>query len=112
MIHLILFFWLMPVKSLITFQKDSGNKTYKPGSTRDLRANPDDEQFMVRQLISAKELEIKGLIVATGFEEVAKQCRQLFDYCACISRQTLALAPSSRGSTENFKCPAANVRVG
>ncbi|MFY0688557.1 MAG: DUF1593 domain-containing protein [Cyclobacteriaceae bacterium] len=34
--------------------------------TTDLGADPDDEQSMVRQLVSANEFDIEGLIVATG----------------------------------------------
>jgi hypothetical protein len=35
-------------------------------NTTDLGADPDDEQSMVRQLVSANEFDIEGLIVATG----------------------------------------------
>ncbi|GAB2632200.1 nucleoside hydrolase-like domain-containing protein [Belliella aquatica] len=41
---------------------------YKPRviNTTDLGADPDDEQSMVRQLVSANEFDIEGLIVSTG----------------------------------------------
>ncbi|MFI1744692.1 nucleoside hydrolase-like domain-containing protein [Thalassobellus sediminis] len=44
------------------------NKNYKPRviNTTDLGADPDDKQSMVRQLVSANEFDIEGLIVATG----------------------------------------------
>ncbi|MEQ8531266.1 MAG: DUF1593 domain-containing protein, partial [Imperialibacter sp.] len=44
------------------------NVKYKPRiiNTTDLGADPDDEQSMVRQLVSANEFDIEGLIVATG----------------------------------------------
>lgn len=35
-------------------------------NTTDLGADPDDEQSLVRQLVSANEFDIEGLIVATG----------------------------------------------
>lgn len=35
-------------------------------NTTDLGADPDDEQSMVRQLVSANEFDIEGLIVSTG----------------------------------------------
>lgn len=42
--------------------------SYKPRviNTTDLGADPDDEQSMVRQLVSSNEFDIEGLIVATG----------------------------------------------
>jgi hypothetical protein len=42
--------------------------TYRPRviNTTDLGADPDDIQSMVRQLVSANEFDIEGLIVATG----------------------------------------------
>lgn len=44
------------------------NIRYKPRviNTTDLGADPDDKQSMVRQLVSAIEFDIEGLIVATG----------------------------------------------
>ncbi len=48
--------------------KELKNVSYKPRviNTTDLGADPDDEQSMVRQLVSANEFDIEGLIVATG----------------------------------------------
>ena len=42
--------------------------SYKPRiiNTTDLGADPDDEQSLVRQLVSANEFDIEGLVVATG----------------------------------------------
>lgn len=42
--------------------------SFKPRviNTTDLGADPDDEQSMVRQLVCANELDLEGLIVATG----------------------------------------------
>jgi len=44
------------------------NISYKPRviNTTDLGADPDDKQSMVRQLVSANEFDIEGLIVSTG----------------------------------------------
>ena len=41
---------------------------YKPRviNTTDLGADPDDKQSLVRQLVSANEFDIEGLIVSTG----------------------------------------------
>lgn len=49
-------------------KKESEHISYKPRiiNTTDLGADPDDEQSMVRQLVSANEFDIEGLIVATG----------------------------------------------
>lgn len=46
----------------------SGTDMYKPRviNTTDLGADPDDKQSMVRQLVSANEFDIEGLIVSTG----------------------------------------------
>ncbi len=52
-----------------TLAIEQGDSTfYKPRiiNTTDLGADPDDEQSMVRQLVSANEFDIEGLIVATG----------------------------------------------
>ncbi|MFC3812227.1 DUF1593 domain-containing protein [Lacihabitans lacunae] len=49
--------------------EDSINSTsIKPRiiTTTDLGADPDDEQSLVRELVSANEFDIEGLIVATG----------------------------------------------
>jgi len=57
---------LLSFEPIQAFQKDE--ETYKPRiiNTTDLGADPDDEQSMVRQLVSANEFDIEGLIVATG----------------------------------------------
>lgn len=49
-------------------QENKSNQNYKPRviNTTDLGADPDDEQSMVRQLVSANEFDLEGLIVATG----------------------------------------------
>ena len=56
------------ITSLSAQQKESKTLSYKPRliNTKDLGADPDDEQSMVRQLVSANEFDIEGLIVATG----------------------------------------------
>jgi hypothetical protein len=65
-IPIILFVFLLSFEPIQAFQKDG--ETYKPRviNTTDLGADPDDEQSMVRQLVSANEFDIEGLIVATG----------------------------------------------
>ena len=47
---------------------ESDVETHKPRiiTTTDLGADPDDEQSMVRLLVSANEFDIEGLIVSTG----------------------------------------------
>ena len=47
---------------------DGGSISYKPRIivTTDLGADPDDEQSLVRLLVSANEFDIEGLIVSTG----------------------------------------------
>ncbi len=54
---------------------------YKPRviNTTDLGADPDDEQSMVRQLVSANEFDIEGLIVATGCWKKSQQNTDMLD---------------------------------
>ncbi|MDT0687400.1 nucleoside hydrolase-like domain-containing protein [Autumnicola psychrophila] len=47
-------------------QKNAGSFKPRVINTTDLGADPDDIQSMVRQLVSANEFDIEGLIVATG----------------------------------------------
>lgn len=49
-------------------RKINTSESYKPRiiNTTDLGADPDDEQSLVRQLVSANEFDIEGLVVATG----------------------------------------------
>ena len=47
-------------------QTDSNNGKPRIITTTDLGADPDDEQSMVRLLVSANEFDIEGLIVSTG----------------------------------------------
>jgi len=60
--------WLPSSSIQAIQQKENNDTTYKPRviNTTDLGADPDDEQSMVRQLVSANEFDIEGLIVATG----------------------------------------------
>ncbi len=53
--------------SLLVFSQGTPTN-YKPRviNTTDLGADPDDEQSMVRQLVSSNEFDIEGLIVSTG----------------------------------------------
>ncbi|WP_083139941.1 nucleoside hydrolase-like domain-containing protein [Polaribacter reichenbachii] len=60
--------------------KDEEKISYKPRiiNTTDLGADPDDEQSMVRQLVSANEFDIEGLIVSTGcWKKTQKDSRML-----------------------------------
>lgn len=59
---------LMIFSPLDAFSQEVRLKTYKPRviNTTDLGADPDDRQSMVRQLVSANEFDIEGLIVSTG----------------------------------------------
>ncbi|MEN3325064.1 nucleoside hydrolase-like domain-containing protein [Mariniflexile soesokkakense] len=62
----------------IAYQK---NSSYKPRiiNTTDLGADPDDEQSMVRQLVSANEYDIEGLIVATGCWKKTQKTTAMLD---------------------------------
>ncbi|MDT0644214.1 DUF1593 domain-containing protein [Zunongwangia sp. F363] len=62
------FLLLLFLQPLSAQDKENKSHIYKPRiiNTTDLGADPDDEQSMVRQLVSANEFDIEGLIVATG----------------------------------------------
>ena len=57
------------------------NTPYRPRviNTTDLGADPDDEQSMVRQLVSANEFDIEGLIVATGCWKKTQSNTEMLD---------------------------------
>ncbi|MDT0645816.1 DUF1593 domain-containing protein [Zunongwangia sp. F260] len=59
---------LLFIQPLCAQHEENRTHNYKPRviNTTDLGADPDDEQSMVRQLVSANEFDIEGLIVATG----------------------------------------------
>ncbi|WP_297089957.1 nucleoside hydrolase-like domain-containing protein [uncultured Draconibacterium sp.] len=59
---------LFLVMLMATFTIQAQENFTKPRviNTTDLGADPDDEQSMVRQLVSSNEFDIEGLIVATG----------------------------------------------
>ncbi|MDT0686461.1 nucleoside hydrolase-like domain-containing protein [Autumnicola psychrophila] len=59
---------LLFIQPLCAQLLENRTHSYKPRviNTTDLGADPDDEQSMVRQLVSANEFDIEGLIVATG----------------------------------------------
>lgn len=67
-IPIILFVFLLSIEPLQAFQNDRSKESYKPRviNTTDLGADPDDKQSMVRQLVSANEFDIEGLVVSTG----------------------------------------------
>ena len=62
-------------------QIENKNAEYKPRiiNTTDLGADPDDEQSMVRQLVSANEFDIEGLIVATGCWKKSQNNTEMLD---------------------------------
>jgi hypothetical protein len=62
------FLLLLFIPPLCAQNEENRTHNYKPRiiNTTDLGADPDDEQSMVRQLVSANEFDIEGLIVATG----------------------------------------------
>lgn len=69
MIPLIFIVSLLTCTSTQAIQlKYDGDIPHKPRiiNTTDLGADPDDKQSLVRQLVSANEFDIEGLIVATG----------------------------------------------
>lgn len=47
--------------------------------TTDLGADPDDEQSMVRQLVSSNEFDLEGLIVSTGCWKKTQQNTEMLD---------------------------------
>jgi len=57
------------------------NISYKPRiiNTTDLGADPDDEQSMVRFLVSSNEFDIEGLIVATGCWKKSQSSTEMLD---------------------------------
>ena len=61
--------------------QENNNLSYKPRviNTTDLGADPDDEQSMVRQLVSANEFDIEGLIVATGCWKKTQSNTEMLD---------------------------------
>ncbi len=63
------------------FSQRESIKMYKPRiiNTTDLGADPDDKQSMVRQLVSANEFDIEGLIVATGCWKKSQSNTNLLD---------------------------------
>lgn len=48
-------------------------------TTTDLGADPDDEQSLVRHLVSANEVEIEGLIVSTGCWKKSQSSTKMLD---------------------------------
>ncbi len=74
-----------PIHDYKSGRKAHANKdaitNYKPRiiNTTDLGADPDDEQSMVRQLVSANEFDIEGLIVATGCWKRSQQNTAMLD---------------------------------
>ncbi|WP_081912596.1 nucleoside hydrolase-like domain-containing protein [Salegentibacter sp. Hel_I_6] len=64
-----------------TEQIDHKDLNYKPRviNTTDLGADPDDKQSMVRQLVSANEFDIEGLIVSTGCWKKSQSNTDLLD---------------------------------
>jgi hypothetical protein len=60
---------------------ESDVETHKPRiiTTTDLGADPDDEQSMVRLLVSANEFDIEGLIVSTGCWKKSQSDTQMLD---------------------------------
>lgn len=81
-VALILLALLVPCPSLQAIQqKDDENISYKPRiiNTTDLGADPDDKQSMVRQLVSANEFDIEGLIVATGCWKKTQSNTEMLD---------------------------------
>jgi hypothetical protein len=62
-------------------QPSHNSKTAKPRiiTTTDLGADPDDEQSMVRLLVSANEFDIEGLIVSTGCWKKSQSDTKMLD---------------------------------
>lgn len=84
LIHLIVLSITVSCKSFVgeRFQKSTSELGYvKPRiiNTTDLGADPDDEQSMVRQLVSANEFDIEGLIVATGCWKKSQNNTEMLD---------------------------------
>lgn len=81
LIKLIFFIVVAPLPFLKAQQEESNSTIYKPRiiNTTDLGADPDDEQSMVRQLVSANEFDIEGLIVATGCWKKTQSNTEMLD---------------------------------
>ena len=62
-------------------QSGDGSTSYKPRIivTTDLGADPDDEQSLVRLLVSANEFDIEGLIVSTGCWKKTQENTEMLD---------------------------------
>lgn len=61
--------WATPIRAQFAASRpENGTISHKPRIivTTDLGADPDDEQSLVRLLVSANEFDIEGLIVSTG----------------------------------------------
>ncbi len=72
------------VTSIAVAQEDKptlDGKSDKPRiiTTTDLGADPDDEQSMVRLLVSANEFDIEGLIVSTGCWKKSQSDTKMLD---------------------------------
>ncbi len=67
-ILLVMYFFSVSCSAAQTEKDEGYNTISRPRiiNTTDLGADPDDEQSMVRQLVTANEFDIEGLIVATG----------------------------------------------
>ncbi|WP_218058566.1 DUF1593 domain-containing protein [Allomuricauda sp. CP2A] len=85
-------------------QKDDGDITYKPRiiNTTDLGADPDDIQSMVRQLVSANEFDIEGLIVATGCWKKTQSDTDMLDKIVDAYAETY---PNLKVHADDFPTP-------
>ena len=102
--------FLLPFSPVLAQQakpaKDNRNKlSYKPRiiNTTDLGADPDDEQSLVRQLVSANEFDIEGLVVATGCWKKNQSNTAMLDKIVNAYEQAY---PNLKVHAEGFPTPA------
>ncbi len=97
--HLTILFLL-----LFSFNFLNAQQSYKPRviNTTDLGADPDDEQSMVRQLVSANEFDIEGLIVATGCWKKSQNNTNMLDKIVDAYGEVY---PNLKAHAEGFPTP-------
>lgn len=89
----------------VTSTSKQGKASYKPRiiNTTDLGADPDDEQSLVRQLVSANEFDIEGLVVATGCWKPSQNNTDMLDKMVDAYEKAY---PNLRMHATDFPTPA------
>ncbi|GHA30513.1 hypothetical protein GCM10007103_09920 [Salinimicrobium marinum] len=107
LIFLIVFSITVSCKSIVEEkeQNSTSEVSYiKPRiiNTTDLGADPDDKQSMVRQLVSANEFDIEGLIVATGCWRKTQSSTEMLD---TLVNAYEAVYPNLKVHAEGYPTP-------